>query len=191
MGQARASAQPWCHHSSQKQETPLSWLGVGCLQLNDPDVPAAIPELLWRAFHRGKQDQLDLPKLIYENTGVFNVYKNGTFDGKSQSGRGVSMHTTHHIPLPGQGFRTRIFSLWQHSESAFRGQIAKSKRHTADQCQNCVLSSWLLYYLVNWLLFYPFSCPWLLHSYINMPSIGLSCRSGRKGFVPLCICALL
>ena len=44
-------------------------------------------------------NQLDLPKLIYENTGVFNAYKNGTFDGKSQSGRGVSMHTTHRIPL--------------------------------------------------------------------------------------------
>ena len=51
---------------------------------------------------------LRLPKLIYGNTGGFSAYKNGTFDGKTQSGHGISVRTTHCIPRPHRAAGTEV-----------------------------------------------------------------------------------
>ena len=53
-------------------------------------------------------DIRDLPKLIYENTGVFSGGKNTPNLAKPQSGHGVSVVTTHRIPLSHRGGGTEI-----------------------------------------------------------------------------------
>lgn len=53
---------------------------------------------------------LDLPKLVYGNTGDFIAYKNSTFESKGQSGSGISSHTTTAENLGGKNGPTPVTS---------------------------------------------------------------------------------